>query len=178
MSKGMTWTNLESIRMWGAPTVIDGVPLTLLQGRALMSTVEKLMDDAEYPKEEAVERAVVWFRRMFEVSGEEWVAVPEVKVHGGATVKNKYHAADSKARMVEKLKRKMREEADRRRRALEAVRGLAEAGKRNSTADKGKIATALAGLFDVLNRTDQEDVVKALGKRLGRSIRFKKQEAK
>lgn len=176
MSKGMTWTSLESIRMWGAPIEIDGVSLTLLQGRALMSTVEKLMDDAEYPKVEAVERAVMWFRRLFEVSGGEWVAVPEVKVHGGTVVKNKYYHADHKARMVEKLKRKMREESVRRRRTLEAVRSLGEAGKRNSSADKGKIATALAGLFDVLNRGDQENMVKVLGKRLGRSIRFKRQE--
>lgn len=148
----------------------------MLQGRALMSTVEKLMDDGEYPKAEAVERAVVWFRRLFEVSGGEWAAVPEVKVHGGTVVKNKYYHADHKARMVERLKRKMREESVRRRRALEAVRALGEAGRRNSGTDKGKIAAALAGLFDVLNRSDQEDVVKTMGKRLGRSFRFKRQE--
>jgi len=167
----MTWLTLESIQRWGAPVEIDGTPLNLTQGRVLMGTIETAMDSG-HQKEAAVSMGVQAFRRMYEKStdGTEWRALRKIPQHGGVEVRNKYFKQDQKERIMAKVKRSVAE----RNRRLEAVRTLLdEAGRRNSGADKARIVSALDGLFGALTRGDQESVLKALGKKVGKRIRFK-----
>lgn len=54
---------------------------------------------------------------------------------------------------------------------------LMEAGRRNSGSDHGRINTALANLFDLLNEDDQKIVLKALSAKVGASLRYAKKES-
>ena len=111
MSKGkMTWTSLEAIRLWGAPTEIDGTPLTLTQARVLMGVVEKNMDEARHKKAEAVTLAVVAFKAMYDKTGDGWVAKEKIELAGhGVTVRSKFHRTDQRERIMAKVRRGLKE---------------------------------------------------------------------
>lgn len=167
----MTWLTLESIRLWGAPVEIDETSLTLTQGRVLMGVVETAMD-AGHKKEVALSMAVEAFRRMYDRSsdGTEWAARRQIVQHGGVTVRNKFYRQDQKERIMAKVRRSVAEE----KRKVEFIHRLMdEAGRRNSRPDKGRVTGALSGLFDVLNKTDQEELLKSLSKRLGTTVKLK-----
>lgn len=53
------------------------------------------------------------------------------------------------------------------------IQVLLEAGKRNSKKDKTAITNALAALFGTLNKSDQDEVMTNLHKKLGKKVVLK-----
>jgi len=172
MSK-MSWFSLESIKNWGAPVEVDGCKLKLHQAKVLVGLVEDLMDDAGFEKRDAVEHALAAFKLMYERAGSEWIAKKNIHLKDhGVSVRSKFYKKDHKERVMARVRAEFAEKRNRDR----IVRQIIEAGRRNSGKDKKAIDAALGGLFDVLNKTDQKAVLKALGQKLGKNIRFKREE--
>jgi hypothetical protein len=155
------------------PIVIEGIPLTLTQARVLAATVERHIE-AKHDKETAVAKAVEVFRETYRLDGDQWVANRSVKLarHGGE-IRNKYYVQDKKERQMAKTDEAKK---DSQRSMSETMRVIREAGARNSRGDKERLSGALDALINVLNKRDQEDVLRSLGKRLGGRVSFKREE--
>lgn len=172
----LTFITLEDVRTWGVPVELDGISLTLMQARVLAGIVEKAMDEAGHPKDVAVRMSVAAFRAMYEKKDEGWQAVRNVRLAGGkASVRNKFHKADERERIMARVRseRSKLQEMRLRQRGLKWV-ALAEAGARHGKADKGRIFQAIEGLFGTLDKGDAAGLFGELRKKLGLSLRFRK----
>jgi len=169
----MSWFSLESISNWGIPVEVDGIKLRFHQAKVLVDMVEDLMDNAGFAKKDAIEHALTAFRVMYEKRGKDWAAKKNIQLKDhGVSVRNKFHKKDQRERIMVRVRAEVAEKH----RRQEIIREIIEAGRRNSGKDKNAIDAALTGLFDVLTKADQEAAFKSLGQKLGRTVRFKREE--
>lgn len=169
----LSFFDIESIRLYGIPVEVDGCGLTLTQAKVLAGMVGKLMDEAGHKKDAAVPIAVEAFRRMYVKEEDGWRCKRTVRLkdHAGVAVRSKFHRQDQKERVMGRIKAEVSEE---RRRKREAMEKIEEAGARNSKKDKQAILGAVHALFDVLNKADQDEVMAALNKKVGRPVTRRK----
>jgi len=153
---------LEAIQEFGIPAELDEIALTKRQCKAFASIVDKLMEEAGHPKEFALTKAARVFRLMYEQHNGKWKALQKIKLtgHGDVVVRNKFYKAEHREQVVQKVKEAMKGERG-------IVETIMEAGRRNSGKDKEAVKTALSSLITVLNPTDQEEILKAIRKKLG-----------
>lgn len=178
----LSFYSLESIQEYGVPVEIDDVKLTFTQAKRLANLVEKnLIGQAHHTFPVAVNLAVTAFRTMYERSDSDWKAKKTIELlrHGREMirVRNKNYHKEKKERQMSRVKvdktesRKIKGSGN-------FVGVLCEAGRRNAGKDRGRIDNALDSLFDLLNKSDQESVLRSLSKKLGGKVSFRRGEKK
>lgn len=148
---------------------IEGVELTEYQTKIFRNIMSKLIDDAKHEYQFAIRKATEVFKEFFHLDNNRWVARKSLvlKQHTGIGIKNRYYDRDRKESSMGRVKTaEVKKKKD-------VVETLIEAGKRNSSIDKGRISKALESIFDVLNPEEQEDVMNVLHKKLGFKLRYK-----
>ena len=165
----LTFTTLEGVERWGVPIDLDGTPLTLMQARVLASIVEKTMDEAGHPKGTAVKLSVAAFRAMYEKTDDGWKARRMAKLSNGLEVRNKFHKADQRERIMARTR--YVEPQEQQKPAVWVP--LLEAGARHGKADKGRIFDAIRGLFSALNKDDQDGLFRDIRKKHGLKLRVR-----
>ena len=181
MTRELEFCSLSEIELYGVPIEIDGVKLTFTQAKVLVGIVETTMDQAKHKFQPAVSLAIEVFKNVYELDGDAWKAKRQIKLkdHSGQVFDNRHFKTDEKERIMGRIKAK--------RKAKEAIKQpvkeskttvavLMEAGRRNSGKDKEKVSAALSSIFDVLSKDDQQNILKTLSAKLGKTIRFKKEE--
>jgi hypothetical protein len=151
-----TLDSLESMRLYGIPTEIDGIELSLIQGKVLLGIIDKAMDQAGHPLREAIEVSVPAFRKMYAVVDGQWRPKRMIRLdkgHGKA-FRNKH----------------WEEPMGRGKVRSNPYREVWEAGARNNRKDKGAIKEVVRLALGQLADDDALGVLKELG------LRFKKKK--
>ena len=145
---------LESIRLYGIPTEIDGAQLTLKQARILAGMVENAQGADPGKLAEAIADATSAFRKVFVVKRGRWASRTTIRTSGGVEFRNKFKdERDEMGRTRGKYKRPPME-------------ALLEAGARNSKKDAKAIEEVIRLALDQLNKADRLPLLKKLGYRI------------
>lgn len=163
--------NVDRARAVGLPIEMDGASLTDYQARVLFGIYRKLVVEAEHPQHVAVAKAIEVFREMYGKSGDKWQPkrVLILKNHAGAIVRNRHFGAERRKKVMGRVRAEVARE---KKRIKDSFEKIVEAGARNSRGDKERIGSAIGAMFNVLTKKDQQKVLKKLGDKLGKRIRF------
>lgn len=149
-----TFYTLRSIELYGIPTKLDGVQMTLNQARVFVGMINEVWDTDRQSLGEAVGLAEPAFRKSFELVEGEWRSRKTIKLAGGIEFRSKYDG-----RRVDRMGR----ERAGKREQKSPVAVLLESGRRNSKRDKQAIVEVVRNALKQLDAEDKLKVLRDLG---------------